>query len=155
VQNITPEGLPLVLPLTRIDHVCFATHSIDESLKWFTAVFGAQEVQRRRVEAEGYTFATLDIPNGQIQFELIEPLGENSFVAKFLRERGPGFHHMTVDVEDVDAAAEVLRAQGIEPWGGVKGEGEWKQTYIHPRDSNGILIQLFQNKGDRNGSGPK
>lgn len=131
-----------MLPLTRVDHVSFATHSIDESLRWFQALFGARELRRHRVEAEGYTFAELEIPHAQIVFELIEPLGEDSFVARFLRERGPGFHHITIEVEDVEAAAAELRRQGIEPWG-LRGSGNWKQAYIHPRDSNGILIQMF------------
>ncbi|MGH2587529.1 MAG: VOC family protein [Dehalococcoidia bacterium] len=130
--------------MTRIDHVSFATHSIDESLRWFQAVFGAREVRRHPNEAEGYTFAELEIPNAQVGFELIEPLSEDGFLARFLRERGPGFHHITIEVENVDEAAEEMRAQGIEPFGGVRGSGQWRQTFIHPRDSGGILVQLVQ-----------
>jgi methylmalonyl-CoA epimerase len=130
--------------VTRVDHVSFATHSIDESLRWFQLVFGAREVRRHAVPAEGYTFAELELPNSQVGFELIEPLGDNSFVARFLEERGPGFHHITIEVEDVDRAAEEMQAQGIEPFGGVRGDGHWRQTFIHPRDSNGILVQLVQ-----------
>jgi methylmalonyl-CoA/ethylmalonyl-CoA epimerase len=133
-----------VLPVTRIDHVSFATHSIDDSLQWFQAVFGAREVRRLPNEAEGYTFAELEVPNSQVGFELIEPLGEDSFVGRFLRERGPGFHHITIEVQSVDTAADVMRAQGMEPFGGVRGSGHWRQTFIHPRDSNGILVQLVQ-----------
>jgi methylmalonyl-CoA/ethylmalonyl-CoA epimerase len=142
--DITPEVSLPVLPLTRIDHVSFATPSIDDSLRWFQAVFGAREVRRHAVAAEGYTFAELEVPNAQVGFELIEPLGEDSFVARFLRERGPGFHHITVEVENVDTAAEEMRTQGIEPFGGVRGDGHWRQTFIHPRDSGGILVQLVQ-----------
>lgn len=133
-----------VLPIKRIDHVSFATHSIDESLQWFAAIFGAREVHRARVEDEGFAFAELEIPNGQIRFELIEPLGEESFVARFLRARGPGFHHLTIEVADVEQAAGVLRTHGIEPFGGVRGDDGWRETFIHPRDSNGILFQLVQ-----------
>lgn len=133
-----------MLPVTRVDHVSFATHSIDDSLQWFQAVFGARELRRMAVEAEGYTFAELELPNSQVGFELIEPLGEQSFVARFLKERGPGFHHITIEVEDVDTAAEAMRGQGIEPFGGVRGSGHWRQTFIHPKDSNGILVQLVQ-----------
>lgn len=133
-----------MLPVHKIDHVSFATHSIDDSLRWFQAVFGAREVRRHPVEAEGYTFAELAIPNSQVGFELIEPLGEASFVARFLSERGPGFHHITIQVDDVDAAARELQAQDMEPFGGVRGSGHWRQTFIHPRDSGGILVQLVQ-----------
>jgi methylmalonyl-CoA/ethylmalonyl-CoA epimerase len=140
------EVSPPVLSLSRIDHVSFATPSIDDSLRWFAAVFGAREVHRRQVPSQGYTYAELEIPNAQIMFELIEPLGENSFIARFLNERGPGFHHLTVRVPDVEEAAAELRRQGIEPWGGVRGSDEWRQTFIHPRDSGGVLIQLFRDE---------
>lgn len=133
-----------MLPIKRVDHIAFATHSIDGSLRWFQTLFGAREVRRMRVEAEGYTFATLAIPNAQIQFELLEPIGAESFVARFLRQRGPGFHHITIEVEDVAAAAEELRRHEIEPFGGVRGGDGWRETFIHPRDSNGMLIQLVQ-----------
>lgn len=143
-----------VLPITRIDHISFATHSIDESLRWFAAVFGAREVHRASVAEKGFTFAELEIPNGQIRFELIEPLGEESFVARFLRERGPGFHHITIEVTDVEQSAAVLRGNGIEPFGGVRGDEGWQETFIHPRDSNGILFQLVESPNGK-GSTPK
>ena len=143
-----------MLPIKRIDHVSFATHSIDDSLQWFAAVFGAREVHRASMEDEGYSFAELEIPNGQIRFELIEPLGEESFVARFLRERGPGVHHITIEVTDMEQAATVLRGNGIEPFGGVRGDTGWRETFIHPRDSNGILFQLFESR-DGKGSAPK
>src|SRR5262249_10312868 len=141
-----------VLPVSRIDHVSFATPSIDESLAWFQAVFGARERRRQRVEDEQYTFAELELPNSQVGFELIEPIGEGGFVSRFLKERGPGFHHITIQVDDVSQAATELRAQGIEPFGGVRGAGYWQQTFIHPRDSNGILIQLVRG-GDKDHNG--
>jgi methylmalonyl-CoA/ethylmalonyl-CoA epimerase len=107
-------------------------------------VFGAREVRRVAVETEGYTFAELELPNAQVGFELIEPLGEKSFVARFLRERGPGFHHITIEVESVDRAATVMRTKGMEPFGGVRGDGHRRQTFIHPRDANGNFVQLVQ-----------
>lgn len=134
------------MPIKRVDHVSFATHSIDETLKWFQAIFGAREVRRQPVPDEGYTFAALEFPNGQIQFELIEPLGVGGFVSKFLKERGPGVHHITIQVDDVEQAAEHLRANGVEPFGGVSGSGDWRETFIHPHDSGGVLFQLFQGK---------
>lgn len=133
-----------MLPIKRVDHIAFATHSIDEALRWFQDVFGARELCRMRVEDEWSTFATMVIPNAQVQFELLEPIGEESFVARFLRQRGPGFHHLTIEVENVAAAAEELRRHEIEPFGGVRGGDGWHETFIHPRDANGVLIQLVQ-----------
>jgi methylmalonyl-CoA/ethylmalonyl-CoA epimerase len=134
-----------VIGIKRIDHIAFATHSIDESARWFATVFGARETARARVEAEAFSFATLELPNGQVPLELIEPIGEDGFVSRFLNERGPGFHHVTLEVSDMDAAVATLRAQGMEPFGGVRQGGDyWRETFIHPRQSNGILFQLYQ-----------
>ena len=67
------------------------------------------------------------------------------FVKKFLSQRGPGVHHITIEVEDIEKAAAFLRDEmGIEPFRGVFSDGEWKQTFIHPRDSGGVLYQLYE-----------
>ncbi len=135
-----------MLPVTRIDHVSFATHSIDESLRWFEAVFGAREVRRLPVEAEGYTFAELELPNAQVGFELIEPLGESSPIAKFL-EKNPlgGQHHVCFEVPDIHAAKAEFEAKGArvlgEPRIGAHGTPVF---FVHPKDMGGVLVELMQ-----------
>ena len=63
---------------------------------------------------------------------------------RFLGQRGPGLHHVTFEVTDIEAAAKVLRERGIEPVG-MRVEGAWnKELFIHPRDTGGVLIQLYQ-----------
>ncbi len=133
-----------MIGIKRIDHVSFATWSVDEQVDWFERVMGLGVASRWRNTEEGYAGAVLDLPGNQLQFELIEPLGEDSFVAKFLRERGPGVHHITVEVHDAQAAAAALSAEGIEPFRGLHQSDGWLQTYIHPRDGRGVLWQLFE-----------
>ncbi len=133
-----------MIGIKRVDHVSFATWSVDESLKWFASIMELNVASRWRTEAEGYAGALLDLPNNQMQFELIEPIGDDSFVAKFLKSRGAGFHHITVEVEDVRAAAQWLQGQGIEPFRGIHESGGWLQTYIHPGNGGGVLWQLFE-----------
>lgn len=119
-------------------------HSIDDALRRFSMLFGARVLERVRVKLEAYTWATFSIINGQALLELIEPSGEDGFVCRCLRERGPGFHHITLEVSNSEAATARLRAQAMEPYGGLHVVDRWKQTLIHPRDSNGILVQLFE-----------
>jgi methylmalonyl-CoA/ethylmalonyl-CoA epimerase len=133
-----------VIGIKRVDHVSFATWSVDDQVKWFETMMGLKLAGRWRNEAEGYAGAVLDLPGNQIQFELIEPLGRDSFVEKFLKTRGPGFHHITVEVDAMAGAANALREAGIAPFRGVHQSGDWLQTYIHPKDGGGVLWQLFE-----------
>ncbi len=147
------EGQTPVIGIKRVDHVSFATWSVDESLKWFEAIMGLKVAHRWRAEREGFADALLDMPNNQMQFELIEPIGEESFVTKFLKSRGAGFHHITVEVDDVRAAGSWLQTHGIEPFQGIHESGGWLQTYIHPTSGGGVLWQLFETL-PAPGSGP-
>lgn len=132
------------LAITKLDHVALAVSKIDEHLPIYTQLFGMEVVGRFRSEEERYAGVTLDVPGSNAQWEVVQPTSDDSFLARFLRERGPGLHHVTFQVEDVEKAAEILRARGIEPFGGVRVGSTWKELFIHPRDSGGVLIQLYE-----------
>jgi methylmalonyl-CoA/ethylmalonyl-CoA epimerase len=125
-----------------------AVWNIDEQVKFFTSVFGWKEAGRFRSEEAGFAGVVLDVPGAdgqtQMQWEILEPIGEDSFIAKFLRERGPGLHHVTLQVDDADAAAAGLRGEGIEPFGGPRVSYDWKEMFIHPKASGGVLFQLYE-----------
>ncbi len=137
----------------RVDHVSMAVWSIEQALPLFTELFGWAEAGgpgkgRFRNEDAGFAGVVLDVPGAdgqrQMQWEILEPIGEESFIAKFLRERGPGLHHVTIEVEDADAAAAAMRAKGIEPFGGPRVSWDWKEMFIHPKATQGVLFQLFE-----------
>jgi methylmalonyl-CoA/ethylmalonyl-CoA epimerase len=136
------------LAITKLDHVAMAVWKIDEHLPFLTELFGMKVVGRFRSEDEHYAGVTLDVPGGSTQWELVEPTSDASFLARFLTERGPGLHHVTFQVENVEKAAEILRARGIEPFGGVRVGPTWKELFIHPRDGGGVLIQLYEGSWD-------
>lgn len=129
--------------MKRVDHISMAVWSIDEQLPFFTELLGLTLNHRFRNEEEGYSGAVLDFPNQQLQMEILEPLGEEGFVARFLRERGPGFHHVTVEVADIEQTAATMRDRGVEPFRGISGDADFRHTYIHPKSSGGMLWQLF------------
>jgi methylmalonyl-CoA/ethylmalonyl-CoA epimerase len=132
------------LGIIRLDHVAMAVWSVEEYLPFLTELFGMKVVDRWRNEEEKYAGVTLDVAGGGIQWELVEPISDDSFLGRFLTERGPGLHHVTFQVEDVEKAAEILRRRGIEPFGGVRSGSTWRELFIHPRDSGGLLVQLFE-----------
>lgn len=63
---------------------------------------------------------------------------------------GPGLHHVTFEVEDADKAAEAIRDYGIEPMGGVRRSHGWAETFIHPKDSGGVLFQFYVELDEHN-----
>jgi methylmalonyl-CoA/ethylmalonyl-CoA epimerase len=124
-----------------------AAWKLGESVEFFRELFGMKVAGRFDNPEDGYNGVVLDMPGGA-QWEILEPAGENSFVTRFLNERGPGLHHVTFEVESIEAAAAVLRQKGIEPFG-VRAAGSWKELFIHPRDTGGVLVQLYEPAGRR------
>ena len=132
--------------IKRLDHVCWAVHKLEDALPLLTELMGMRETGRWENEEQGYRGISLELPGGTAHFELLEPLGEDSFLHRFLEERGPGLHHVTFEVSDIDSAAQAVRDYGIEPFRGVQRGHGWAETYIHPKDSGGVLFQFYINE---------
>ncbi len=137
--------MPKSLGWKRFDHYAIAVPDARKAIEFHKKLFGLKENHPFTSEEEGYIGAVLDMPKQQGQIEILAPYGDNSFLSKFLDDRGPGVHHVTIEVEDIEQAAAYLREElGIEPYRGIWSDGEWKQTFIHPRDTGGVLYQLFE-----------
>jgi methylmalonyl-CoA/ethylmalonyl-CoA epimerase len=137
-----------VVGLKRIDHVSMAVPDRDRQVEFQQRVFGF-ELEGEGLwhnEHEGYFGANMTIPNSQLRFEIIAPSSPDSFVQKFIDKRRPGMHHICCEVESVEAAAAALKANGIEPFGGIVDNGWKKHTFIRPKDSGGVLFQLFEER---------
>ena len=132
-----------MLGIKRMDHVCMVVPKLDERLPMLTELFGLKVLGRWENPQAGYNGATLEVPGSNTQWELLEPSGEDSFLVRFLRDRGPGLHHVTFEVESVEKATEALKGRGMQPFGGRNYE-KYKEVYIHPRDTGGVLFQLYE-----------
>lgn len=130
--------------LRRMDHVSMAVADLERQLDWQARVFGLEVEGRWHDDVLGYDGAVMTIPGSQLKFEVIAPRREDSFVRRFLETRRAGMHHLCCEVASVDAAAEALLREGIEPFGGVVDSGWKRHTFIHPKDSGGVLVQLFE-----------
>jgi len=129
--------------IEKIDHVGIAVHSIEEARVFYEAL-GLEVEAIEEVPYDGVRVAL--IPCGESRIELLEPLHEDSPVAKFLRKRGPGIHHLCLATSDVRADGDHLRAGGYqvlrpEPTQGAGGC--WVQ-FIHPKSTGGVLIELSE-----------
>ena len=131
----------------RLNHIGIAVPSIEAAKATYRDLYDVPEsamTETRELAAQGVRFAFVNVANSQI--ELIEPLGENSPIRKFL-ERNPGGaqHHVCFEVEEIHAARDAMLAKGAtvlnEPRIGAHGT---PIIFIHPKNSNGVLIELME-----------
>ena len=138
-----------MLGIKRFDHVSIATRDLEGHMRLFQELFGMKLVHPVNNWGE-FDGVSLWIPGGDQKLELMQPKGENSFVARFMTGGGSMFHHVAFDIEDIRAAAAALRARGIEPFRMMtRGDSESGSLFIHPRDSGGVLIQLNAGRDTR------
>jgi methylmalonyl-CoA epimerase len=117
--------------------------SIDEALAVYRAL-GLVEESREEVGSQKVLAAFL--PVGESRIELLEPLGEDSPVARFLARRGAGLHHVCFAVDDLDGALEDLSARGFRliHRTGIPGAGGKRVAFLHPEAGGGVLIELAE-----------
>ena len=131
----------------RLNHVAIATPSIEAAKKTYIEIYGVSEsdiTPTKEMPAQGVRYAFVNLPNSQI--ELLEPLGADSPILKFL-ERNPagGQHHVCFEVADIHEARDAMIAKGAtvlgEPRIGAHGT---PIIFVHPKNSNGVLIELME-----------
>ena len=127
----------------KIAHVGIAVRSIAESRRVWEAL-GLQVEAIEDVPHEGVRVAFLAC--GESHIELLEPLGAESPIARFLDKRGPGLHHLCLASDDVRADDAALRAAGLEllrPQPTRGAGGCWVQ-FVHPKSAGGVLLEISQ-----------
>jgi methylmalonyl-CoA/ethylmalonyl-CoA epimerase len=133
------------MKLGRLNHVGVATPSIEQSLALYRAMFGAEpHGPAFDLPAQGVRVCFVDTPNSQI--ELIEPLGENSPIVKFL-EKNPlgGQHHVCFEVPDIHAAKAEFEAKGARVLGEPRiGAHGTLVFFVHPKDMGGVLTEIME-----------
>jgi methylmalonyl-CoA/ethylmalonyl-CoA epimerase len=129
---------------SKIDHIGIAVNSIEDSIKLYSELLGVQPSGEEVLEDRGLKVAFLDM--GDTRIELLEPLHENSQVSKFLEKKGPGFHHMAYEVENVSESIEKAKKLGFKPLTdeGQPGAHNTTIVFLHPKSANGILTELVQ-----------
>lgn len=132
-----------MIKIKKIDHVAIAVQSIDGALAKYREALGL-DVKEREIVASQKTEAAL-LPVGETSIELIEPKG-NEGLAKFLEKKGPGLHHIAVEVEGIESALAFLKAAGVPlvdeaPRIGARGH---KVAFLHPKATGGVLVELVE-----------
>jgi methylmalonyl-CoA/ethylmalonyl-CoA epimerase len=130
--------------LSAIDHVGIAVENIDAALALYRDQLGMPLVHRETVTEQGVDAALLDVGDGHM--ELLQPLGADTAVGKFLARRGAGLHHVAYRVESVEAALQACAAAGMrliddQPRVGIRGS---RVAFLHPASTGGVLTEIVQ-----------
>lgn len=133
-----------LMGLRHIDHLGIAVPSIAEAAALFVGLLGGEVTNGGDDPIMGIRTVQLTFAGG-FRLELLEPLREDSGVARFLAKRGPGFHHLTVMVRDIEAAITELLQAGFELVDtDLDSDPTWRATYVRPRSGFGILLQVVE-----------
>jgi methylmalonyl-CoA/ethylmalonyl-CoA epimerase len=124
------------------DHIALALPRMADAVPFLVGVLGGAPHSGARGGPE-FRFGTWRYDGGG-KLEVIEPVGANSFVHRFLASRGPGIHHVTFRVPSLDDACERARARGYEIVGYDDSYDDWKTAFLHPKQALGIVVQFAQ-----------
>lgn len=130
--------------IEKVDHIGIAVKSIGEAKKFYIDLLGLTAVEEETVEEQKVKVCI--IPCGDSKIELLESTSSEGPIAKFVETRGEGIHHLALHVDDIEAAITQLKAQGIRMIDEKPrcGAGGAKIAFIHPKSTNGVLLEITQ-----------
>lgn len=135
------------LDVVGVDHICQGYLSRDELARWYEGLLGYKEIWRTPDgEHEDLADLVMETPGKQMFWEIIQPEGEGSFIERFVNTRGPAAHHVTFEVRDwakAMAACEHFEVPTFDDNSGETDGARWMDTFVHPKHTGGMLVQLF------------
>ncbi|MBQ0769285.1 MAG: methylmalonyl-CoA epimerase [Bizionia sp.] len=135
--------------MNKIEHIGIAVKNLEESNTLFGKLFGKPHYKVETVESEGVNTSFFKVGDNKI--ELLEATKDDSPIAKFIERKGEGIHHIAFDVTDIEAEILRLKGEGFivlndKP---KRGADNKLVAFLHPKSSNGVLIELCQEIKDR------
>ena len=130
--------------MNKIEHIGIAVKCLDDSNQLFSKLFGKVHYKIEAVESEGVKTSFFKIGTNKI--ELLEGTNKDSPISKFIEKKGEGIHHIAFDVDDIKAEIERLKDEGFKVLNETpkKGADNKLVAFLHPKSSNGVLIELCQ-----------
>ncbi|GIS53761.1 methylmalonyl-CoA epimerase [bacterium] len=127
-----------------VEHIGIAIKDLEKDAPFWSKVLGIEQTKTEDVDDQGVITDIYDTGRGKI--ELLLSKYPDSPIGKFLKKRGPGIHHICLQVEDIEESIKVLKKHGIETIGdksSIGAEG-FKVIFIHPRSTGGVLVELAE-----------
>lgn len=137
--------MELFMPkVKQINHVAVVVEDMEKALSFWRDALGMELHELRDVPAEQSQVAFLPLPGSEV--ELVQPTTDDSGIAKYLAKRGPGMHHVCLEVDDIIGMMTQLKSRGVrlineEPR--IAADGK-RYAFIHPESTSGVLVELYQ-----------
>ena len=134
--------------ITKINHIALVVEDIDAAMDFWSRSLGIGLGHIEDVPQEGSKVAFLPLEASEI--ELVQPTSADSGVARYLGKRGPGMHHLCLEVDDIQEILTELKEKGVQLLHEMPAEREdgRKYAFIHPKAANGVLVELYQLPSD-------
>ena len=134
--------------IKKVNHIAVVVNDLEEAMHFWVDALGLELSHREHVASEAVDVAFL--PVGDSKIELLQPVDNESGVARYLEKRGSGMHHICFEVDDIEAALQKLKLANVqlineEPTVGADGR---KFAFIHPKSASGVLVELYELKAD-------
>lgn len=128
----------------KIEHIGIAVRDLAQSNDLFTRLFGQPPYKEEAVESEGVKTSFFQL--GESKVELLEATHTDSAIHKFIEKKGEGIHHIAFEVADIYAEMERMKAEGFTVLNAAPKRGADNKLifFLHPRDTNGVLVELCQ-----------
>ncbi|NCO64572.1 MAG: methylmalonyl-CoA epimerase [Flavobacteriales bacterium] len=130
--------------MNKIEHIGIAVKNLEVSNKLFAKLLGESHYKTESVESEGVKTSFFKV--GSQKIELLEASNPESPIAKFIKKKGEGIHHIAFDVDDIEAEVKRLIQEGFIVLNETpkKGADNKRVVFLHPKNTNGVLIELCQ-----------
>lgn len=134
--------------MEKIEHIGIAVRDAETATKLFASLLGTEAYKTETVESEGVQ--TVFFKAGETKIELLAATHADSPIAKFIEKKGEGIHHLAFQVSNVAEKEEELKGKGFEfAPGGIRSGADNKLiTFLHPRTTGGVLVEICQDKND-------
>ena len=134
--------------MRKIEHIGIAVKDLEASNELFTKLFGRGPYKEEEVESEGVKTSFFE--SGPNKIELLEGTRPDSPISKYIEKKGEGIHHIAFDVSDIHAEIARLKEEGFVVLNDVpkKGADNKLVAFLHPKSSNGVLVELCQEDND-------
>jgi methylmalonyl-CoA/ethylmalonyl-CoA epimerase len=130
--------------MDKIEHIGIAVKDLEAANEVYTKLFGETPYKTETVESEGVSTSFFRV--GESKIELLEATNEDSAIAKFIERKGEGIHHIAYAVKDIRAEMDRMRSEGFIVLNDApkKGADNKLVCFLHPKSTNGVLIELCQ-----------
>lgn len=128
----------------KINHIAILVDDLEATVQFWQDALGLQLSHTEDIPGEQAMIAFL--PTGESEIELVKPTTDDSGLARYLEKRGPGMHHICLEVDDIAGMLAQLKAKGVqlineEPKIGSDGR---KYAFIHPKSAHGVMVELYE-----------